>query len=128
MYILYILYDMVKAHKSTPAEAVHGVDRLPRSSASELKTNTGEVLRQASKGALAITRHSRTEFVILPAAQYEELVSQSAAALTTMSAEFDSLVARMNTPAAAKGFQSLFSATPEKLGKAAVAAVKRHGR
>lgn len=119
---------MVKAHKSSPAEGVTGSDRLPRSSSSELKSNTGEVLRRASRGALAITRHSRTEFVILPAAQYEELVSQSAAALTTMSAEFDSLVARMNTPAAAKGFQSLFSATPEKLGKAAVAAVKRHAR
>jgi len=128
MYIVSIMYIMLKAPPSSPTERSPGSDLLPQLSSTELKSNTGEVLRQAAKGAIAITRHNRTEFVLLPAAQYEELVSQASSALATMSEEFDSLVARMNTPAAAKGFQSLFSATPQKLGKVAVAAVKRHAR
>lgn len=101
---------------------------LPQLSSTELKSNTGEVLRQASKGAVAITRHDRTEFVILPAAQYEELISQSSGILAQMSDEFDALVSRMNTPSAAKGFQSLFSATPKELGRSAVARAKPHAR
>ena len=103
-------------------------DLLPQLSSTELKSNTGEVLSRAAKGAIAITRHNRAEFVLLPAAQYDELVSQSSGALAQMSGEFDALVERMNTPAAAAGFQSLFTASPEALGQSAVAAAQSHAR
>lgn len=67
-------------------------------SASDLKNKFSEVVRLASREPLAITRHSRREFVILTASQYEELQQSRLAPLKTLTTDFDQMVAKMNTP------------------------------
>lgn len=119
---------MPKILTSSQTEPTSDAALLPQLSSTELKSNTGEVLRRAGKGAIAITRHNRAEFVILPAETYDALVSQSSGTLAQMAEEFDALVTRMNTPAAAAGFAALFTASPKDLGKSAVAAAKAHAR
>ncbi len=93
-------------------------------SASHLKNHMGEALLQAANTGLAITRHYRPEFVLLPAAKYLELHRAQQAPLETLAAEFDAMVARMNTPAAQRGVTALFTASPEALGESAMRAAR----
>lgn len=101
---------------------------LPAVSASELKNSFGEVATRALKGALAIRRHRRAEFVLMPAEEYVALQEARTAPLAELSSKFDDMVARMNTPGAKRGVQALFGATPTDLGKSAVKAARSHGR
>jgi prevent-host-death family protein len=104
---------------------------LPSVPASDLKNRFGEICQRAAKGAVAITRHQRAEFVLLPIAQYEELQQARTAPLDALATQFDALVSKMNTPAARRGVKALFSAKPAALGANAVkGAVTRtkHGR
>jgi prevent-host-death family protein len=91
-------------------------------SASVLKNKFSEVIRRASGGPLAISRHNRREFVILTAAHYEELQQRRRAPLEALAGEFDQLVARMNTPKARRATAALFAASGKALGEAAVKA------
>jgi PHD/YefM family antitoxin component YafN of YafNO toxin-antitoxin module len=101
---------------------------LPVVSASELKNSFGEVTTRALKGPVAIKRHRRAEFVLMPVADYVALQEARVAPLADLSAKFDAMVARMNTPAAKRGVRSLFDATPASLGKSAVKAAHADGR
>lgn len=103
-------------------EAISGLRAV---TASDLKNKLGEVIAQAGKGAVAITRHQRVEFVLLPVEQYLELQQARTAPLEALTSEFDAMVARMNTPAAKRGVDRLFKATPSALGKSAVKAAAR---
>jgi prevent-host-death family protein len=93
---------------------------LSEVTASVLKNKFSEVARLASKGPLAVSRHSRREFVILTAAQYEELQQSRRAPLESLTAEFDQMVAKMNTPACKQAIDALFSATSADLSRAFV--------
>lgn len=93
---------------------------LSEVTASVLKNKFSEVARLASSGPLAVSRHNRREFVILTAGQYEELQQSRRAPLESLTAEFDQMVAKMNTPKAKRATAALFSASPKALGKAAV--------
>ena len=93
---------------------------LSEVTASVLKNKFSEVARLASNGPLAVSRHNRREFVILTAGQYEELQQSRRAPLESLTAEFDQMVAKMNTPKAKRATAALFSASPKALGKAAV--------
>ena len=95
---------------------------LSEVSASVLKNKFSEVARLASSGPLAVSRHNRREFVILTAGQYEELQQSRRAPLESLTAEFDQMVAKMNTPKAKRATAALFSATSASLGKAALKA------
>lgn len=100
------------------------VDALPAMTASELKNNFGLASQQAAKGALAITRHNRAEFVLMPVQEYVELQRARQAPLDGLATQFDAMVAKMNTPAARRGVVALFKATPGQLGKVAVKTVR----
>jgi prevent-host-death family protein len=95
------------------------VDALPAMTASELKNNFGLASQQAAKGALAITRHNRAEFVLMPVRDYVELQRARQAPLDGLATQFDAMVVKMNTPAARRGVGALFKATPGQLGKVA---------
>jgi antitoxin Phd len=101
---------------------------LPRVTASSLKNNFGEVGLLASKGALAITRHNRAEYVLLPIAQFVGLQRAQHAPLEALATEFDNMVARMNTPTARRGVAKLFRAAPAELAKIAVKAASANAR
>lgn len=102
------------------ASAFSSVADLPAVTASLLKNKFGEVARRASAAPLAVSRHNRREFVILTAEQYESLQQSRRAPLEKLSAEFDELVASMQTGKARRATASLFMSSSKTLGKAAV--------
>jgi antitoxin Phd len=103
------------------SDAISGLRSV---TATDLKNKFGEVIAQAVKGAVAITRHERPEFVLLSVQEYVELHAARTAPLDTLTSEFDAMVARMNTPAARRALDQLFNATPAALGKSAVKAAR----
>lgn len=118
---------------ATPAPAPHAfgfssIADLSEVTASVLKNKFSEVARLAAGGPLAVSRHNRREFVILTAGQYAELRQSRRAPLESLTAEFDQLVAKMNTPKAKRATAALFSASPKALGKAAVNARRAAAR
>jgi antitoxin Phd len=97
-------------------------------SATEAKNNFGSVLdRVLARGKLAITKHDEVRAVVLSLPEYQALLAQQREPLAALTAEFEDLVARMQTPRAKRAGRALFEATPEKLGRAALAGVRRRG-
>jgi prevent-host-death family protein len=93
---------------------------LSEITASVLKNKFSEVARLASSGPLAVSRHHRREFVILTAEQYEELQQSRRAPLESLTAEFDQMVAKMNTPADRAARRSFFKSSAVKPSPALV--------
>jgi prevent-host-death family protein len=75
--------------------------------------------------AVAILRHKTPEAVLISAKDYVEFMQLRRERLNLLTQRYDQMVARMQTPEAAAGVDALFNATPEDLGRAAVAAAKR---
>ena len=96
--------------------------------ATDAKNSFGHVLDTAvGQGAVAITRRDAPKAVLLSIDEYEALVSPGERALDSLTAEFDELLAGMQTPGARKGMADAFNATPVRLGRAAAAAAKKRG-
>lgn len=115
---------MMKEEPASYKVGLATLEALPTMSASMLKNHIGEALLKAADGGVAITRHNRPEFVLLPAAKYLELQRAQQMPLEALSAEFDAMVAKMNTAAARRGVEALFNASPVELGNAAVKAAQ----
>lgn len=110
------------------AELDTGRWNLPAVTATEAKNGLGAVLdRVLAEGGVAITKHNEVKAVLLSVREYEALLAARRDQLDDLAAEFDGLVARMQTPAAAKAGRALFSASPAKLGQTAVAARRGAG-
>ena len=92
--------------------------------ASTVKNKYRDVAALAAKGAIAISRYTRPELVIMPAAEYVRLEKARRAPLDQLAGEFDGLVAKMQTSKSKKAVHVLFGASPANLGKAAVKAAK----
>jgi antitoxin Phd len=98
---------------------------VPAVAASDAKNRFGAIVDQAATiGPVAITRHDTTRAVLLSIEEFESLTAERQSSLTRLSAEFDALLAKMQTPAAREGVAQAFAATPAELGKAAVRAAK----
>ncbi|MDN5942995.1 MAG: type II toxin-antitoxin system prevent-host-death family antitoxin [Nitrospira sp.] len=95
--------------------------------ATKVKNEFGAILEQTMhSGAVAITRHDIPKAVLLSFAEFESLVKERGRSLDDLNAEFDGLLARMQTPQARKGVEAAFNASPAELGRAAVKAAKEH--
>lgn len=116
------------AERLQVAESRRVLEELPSISASVLKNRMGDALSMAGGGGVAITRHQRTEFVLLTAAKYLELQRARQVPLEALADQFDKMVEKMNTRRAKKGVVDLFSATPPELGSSAVKAARNDGR
>ena len=93
----------------------------PEVSASDAKNSFGRILeRVARNGGITITRRSEPVAVIIPVEAYARLAGNDAGVLDTLSAEFDALLARMQSREMAKAMQRAFDMSPERLGHAAV--------
>ncbi|MDB6133157.1 MAG: hypothetical protein JWM59_1400 [Verrucomicrobiales bacterium] len=124
-----IMVPMAITHENQASVTLlQEIGSLPSVTASALKNNFGHASRQAAKGALAITRRQRTEFVLLPVAQYAELQRARQAPLDALSAQFDAMVSKMDTSAARQGTAKLFQAGSKELGRTAVKAADPHAR
>ncbi len=96
---------------------------VPSIAATRVKNEFGVVLEQALRGgAIAITRHDTPKAVLISYDEFQALVKERAPVLNDLRAEYDVLLAGMQTPKARKGMEAAFNATPAALGKAAVKA------
>jgi len=108
---------------TTPPAALRD---LPAVSASDAKNAFGRALETAMHhGAVVITRHDRPSAVLLSLPQYEALVAERHVPLDALAAELDGLLAGMQTPAARRGMEAAFAATPAAMGRAAAAPHRR---
>lgn len=97
-------------------------------SATEAKNTFGTVLETAlNKGMVAITKQDKTRAVLLSMEEYQALLERAPDPLKTLSAEFDALEARMQTPKAKAAGKALFKATPAELGRAAANSARKRG-
>jgi len=116
-----------KAPEAGPRE--QATDSEGRSyTATEAKNAFGRVLDRALQGAtVVITKHHAPRAVLISVEKFNALQQAPQLKLNTLSAEFDALLARMQTTTARAGMERAFHASAEQLGKAAVGAARERG-
>ena len=86
----------------------------------------GRVFDSAIRGRdVVITKHGRAKAVLISKDRFDQLARREAAVLEALDAQFDEMVANMQTPGARAATERLFDASPQELGQAAVAGAKR---
>ncbi len=96
--------------------------------ATEAKNEFGRILENVIQGEMAvITRHDAPKAILMSMDKFYALSHASQLQLDSLSAEFDALLGRMQTPEAGIAMKAAFHATPRQLGKAAVAAARKRG-
>jgi antitoxin Phd len=94
--------------------------------ATRIKNQFASVLEQAERGRpVAITKHDSARAILISMEDFEALVGERSRSLDVLGAQFDGLLARMQTPAAKKGMDTAFNASPKALGRAAVKAARK---
>ena len=97
--------------------------------ATEAQNEFGRVFDSALRDqVVVITKHNAPRVVLLSIDRYNALVAARAAALDTLTSEFDALLERMQSPTARAGMERAFNASPRELGEAAVAEAKPRAR
>ena len=97
-------------------------------SATDAKKRFGRVLEMVLRvGAVVITRHDAPKAVLLSVDEFNALTRATERTLDTLSAEFDGMLARMQTPRAGARMRAAFRASPKELGKAAIVAARKRG-
>ena len=104
-------------------EAVEAIESFTITEFKEQARQVIDLWEERKAGA--ILRHKTPEAVLIPVDDYVELVKLRRERLNLLTQRYDDMVLRMRTPEAAAGVDALFNATPEELGRAAVAAAKR---
>src|SRR5581483_6390822 len=85
---------------------------VPTVAATRFKNEFGTIFEQAAvNGAVAITKHNTPKAVLMSIAEFEALIAASEPALDDLTARFDDLLQRMQTPKAKAGMASAFDAT-----------------
>ena len=114
----------------SPRAATRSVSAQPYTvSATEAQNEFGRVFERAVRDdVVVITRHNAPRAVLMSIDRYNALVGAEAAALNTLTDEFDAFLERMQSPSARVAMETAFNASPPELGKAAVAAAKQRGR
>jgi len=98
---------------------------VPTVAATRVKNEFGTVMEQALRGgAVAITKHETPKAVLISYEEFQSLVKARSPNLGDLTAEYDALLGGMQSPAAAKGMEAAFNASPTELGRAAVKAAK----
>lgn len=112
--------------KPDPAIRNRRGEAAAKISATEAKNRLGEVLDTVMQsGMVLITKHETPKAVLLSMEEYGSLSRAAQSRFDTLNGEFDALLARMQTPKARAAMKAAMAATPERLGKAAVAAARK---
>ena len=99
---------------------------IPTVAATKVKNEFGTILDKAAHGGVvAITRHDIPKAVLLSYQEFESLVKGRARTLDELGADFDTLLAGMQTSKAKKGMKAAFNASSAQLGRAAVKATRK---
>jgi antitoxin Phd len=97
-----------------------------RFTATEAKNEFARALEMVLQGGtVVITKHDAPKAILISMDEFQKLTRAAEFKLNTLSAEFDAMLDRMQTPKARSAMQSAFSASPKELGKAAVSAARK---
>lgn len=95
-------------------------------SSADAKNQFGQVLDEAASGqTVVITRYGEDAAVLISAARYRALTQEPGRELDLLTARFNRMFTGMQTARARKGMRAAFQASPEELGRAAVAGARR---
>ncbi|MGH8530249.1 MAG: type II toxin-antitoxin system prevent-host-death family antitoxin [Nevskiales bacterium] len=94
-------------------------------SSTDMRRDFGEIGRKTEEGPLAVTVYGEPRYVLLKAEQYDRLVGNAVDPIDQLSAQFDQMVAQMQTPAAQAAAKRLFTAFPAEFSKVHKAARRR---
>lgn len=93
--------------------------------ATQLKNELGAMLDEAAHGgAVAITRHDAPRAVLISYEEFSALAQLRSPDLKDLDAQFDGLLAQMQSPSARAGMAAAFDASPARLGRAAARATR----
>jgi antitoxin Phd len=96
---------------------------LPEISATEAKNSFGRAFEAAlAHGAVAITKRNQPKAVLLSVQAYQALLRRRHDPLHALTQEFDTLLDKLQSPAARQALDLAFESDPAELGRAAVAA------
>ena len=96
--------------------------------ATDAKKQFGRVLEMVLRGgAVVITKHDAPKAILLSVDEFNALTRTTETKLDSLCADFDAMLARMQTPRARSGMQAAFGASPKALGRAAVTAARKRG-
>lgn len=94
--------------------------------ATQAKNEFGHILEKAIQGTtVVITKHDAPKAVLMSMDQFNALKHAPELKLKTLGGEFDMLLARMQSAKARTGMKVAFHATPQQMGKAAIAAARK---
>jgi prevent-host-death family protein len=97
-----------------------------RISAADAKNQFGRVLDDALAGeTVVITRYGESMAVVISAERYRALSEPPGRELDLLTKHFDTMLARMQTATARRGMREAFEASPEEMGRSAVAGARR---
>lgn len=93
--------------------------------ATEAQNEFGRILDTVAQDRVVIiTRHNTPKAVLMSLERFDALSRTEDVTLDTLSAEFDALLAGMQTEESRAGMRRAFDASPEELGRAAVEAAQ----
>ncbi len=96
--------------------------------ATDAKKQFGRVLEMVLRGgAVVITKHDAPKAILISVDEFNALTKATERTLDTLSADFDAMLTRMQTPKARARMKAAFGASPKELGKAAVASARKRG-
>jgi antitoxin Phd len=97
--------------------------------ATAAKNEFGRVLHLVAEGrTVVITKHDTPAAVIVSYSEFRELAEASSRRWDTLSAEFDELLAGMQSAGSLAGLAAAFAASPAEIGRAAVKAASTKAR
>lgn len=96
--------------------------------ATQVKNELGRVLEKVIQGGMVvITKHDAPKAVLISVEEFKTLSRATDLKLNTLSEQFDTVLARMQSAKSRAGMKAAFEASPKRLGRAAVAAARRRG-
>jgi prevent-host-death family protein len=98
-------------------------------SSTEAQNGFGHLLEEVAGGrTVFVTRRNAARAVVMSVERYRELTREAEPDLDELTAEFDALLERMQSPQVRTGLRAAFRATPDELARAAVSAAREGGR
>jgi antitoxin Phd len=96
--------------------------------ATQAKNEFAQLLESSMNAPVYITKHEKPKAVLLSFERYLELSRSGRRRLDSLSEEFDALYQKMQQPESRQRMRAAFEASPEELGRAAVAAARKRSK
>src|SRR5437879_1481830 len=102
---------------------------LAKVPATQFKNRFAAMFEKAALGEpIAITKHDTPKAVLISYAEFQSLMRARSAGLGELEAEFDALLSGMQAPKAKAAMAAAFDASPAKIARASMKAVRKRSR